>query len=55
VSVEFVGGGGGGFKGFHNFGVGIFPVSIHDSGVLSVRNCRVGFRRVRIYPVTVLQ
>jgi hypothetical protein len=33
-------------------GVGIFPVSIHDSGVLSVRNCRVGFRRVRIYPVT---
>jgi hypothetical protein len=24
-------------------GVGIFPVSIHDSGVLSVRNCRVGF------------
>jgi hypothetical protein len=33
-------------------GVGIFPVSIHDCGVLSVRNCRVGFRRVRIYPVT---
>jgi hypothetical protein len=32
--------------------VGIFPVSIHDCGVLSVRNCRVGFRRVRIYPVT---
>jgi hypothetical protein len=29
--------------------VGIFPVSIHDSGVLSVRNCRVGFRRVGFF------